>query len=396
MLCPFCFDDFPLREVEFRCISPPAKCLWETDTTFEDKWKDSTPMGKVIEAKARRGRNAVCPDCKGESSKRLCPKCHSELPGGFGDVASYIFAVIGAKQTGKSHYIAVLIDWIRRHGGQLDIGLLAANDATIKRYNDHFYKPVFEDGKTIGATQSGTGAGAPVRQPLVYRLNVFEGRDSRNEGIKKAAFLVFFDTAGEDLDAEVTMETVNKYIYRSAGIVLLVDPLQIEEVRKKLENKVALPERNAETRDILARTTNLVRNSPQWQGLRGKVPIPIAVTFSKIDAVEGLVRLAMPENRVSREEANHDGGIDLADQRLVSGEMESLVRSEWGGDLIVDGVRNWEQFAFFGVSALGCNPADTVTGNRIEERDPRRVEDPFVWLLYVNGLIGTASDSAGG
>jgi hypothetical protein len=42
---------------------------------------------------------------------------------------------------------------------------------------------------------------------------------------------------------------------------------------------------------------------------------------------------------------------------------------------------------FFGLSALGCNPHGTQQIPRVV---PRRVEDPFLWLLAKNKLIRTA------
>ena len=46
---------------------------------------------------------------------------------------------------------------------------------------------------------------------------------------------MFFDTAGEDLNDEDTMSTVNKYICKSAGIVFLLDPMQIPAVVSQLD-----------------------------------------------------------------------------------------------------------------------------------------------------------------
>ncbi len=41
--------------------------------------------------------------------------------------------------------------------------------------------------------------------------------------------------------------------------------------------------------------------------------------------------------------------------------------------------------AFFGLSALGCNP-DELNGT-VPIVAPMRVEDPFLWLLYKNKFI---------
>ena len=54
------------------------------------------------------------------------------------------------------------------------------------------------------------------------------------ESIESFTF-VFFDTVGEDLNDEDTMSTVNKYICKSAGIVFLLDPMQIPAVANQLD-----------------------------------------------------------------------------------------------------------------------------------------------------------------
>ena len=48
-------------------------------------------------------------------------------------------------------------------------------------------------------------------------------------------------------------------------------------------------------------------------------------------------------------------------------------------------MRIGEIAAFFGVSALGCNPQAT---QRLDFAPrPARVEDPFLWILWKNKLI---------
>jgi hypothetical protein len=89
---------------------------------------------------------------------------------------------------------------------------------------------------------------------------------------------------------------------------------------------------------------------------------------------------------------NHQNGIDLADLTAVDGEMQSLL-DKWGGGYLLNQVRaRYSHHRFFGLSALGCNPHAT---NRIPRVLPRRVEDPFLWLLYRHGLIGAARPAMG-
>ncbi len=278
-VCPYCFETYRLTSTPFRCASPPSRCKPERDEVRDRVWRDGTPMGRVLPAEDRFIEQSRCASCNQVSRKRLCPHCHMEMPHTTGRFRNLIFAVIGAKEAGKSHYLAVLIDQIRKHvGPALDILLEPLNDRTIKRYREDFYEPIFRRGTVIDATHSAL-ADSRVQTPLVYSLTL-SGKDLLGRRrIKGVVTLVFFDTAGEDLNDEDTMSTVNKYIYRSDGIILLLDPLQLPRVRDQLNGSLQLPSQNTETSDIISRTTRRLlagRRPPA----HATAPTPPAVALS--------------------------------------------------------------------------------------------------------------------
>jgi hypothetical protein len=372
-ICPFCFTRNNLYEVEFRCTNSPGRCAQELDEKYSNFLVPYSPqlLNKVIQLKPPPTdferwfggipKQATCPSCSETSRKRICQTCHSELPDTLGDYKDLIFAVIGAKEAGKSHYIGVLIDQIiKQLSGSFNWNLEPLNDATIRRYRDDFYKPIFDQHIPITATKSARA-------------------DFKNwwgqERVSNLVTLVFFDTAGEDLDAEDLMRTENKYIYNATGIILLLDPLQLDAVRDKLPKGVPLPQKNTESQDILTRVARLIRSA---KGLKATaaINIPIAVTFSKMDALD-------PASNF-KADSKHQGHFNLAEFNSVNTEMETLVR-EWSGEgLLAQLKHNFKRYAFFGVSALGCNPHGT---NKIDKVISRRVTEPFLWLLWLHGLI---------
>ena len=378
-ICPYCFEPYRLKDTPFRCSSPAARCAPERDEVRARIWDEAVPMGRVLPAEGRFRREQRCPTCGNTSRKRLCPHCHMELPHTTGKFRNLIFSVIGAKEAGKSHYLAVLIEQIRKHAGP-DLGVLLEplNDHTIRRYREDFYDPVFRRGTVIRGTVSAL-ADRRIQIPLVYTLT-FTGKDLfGRRAIKGVVTLVFFDTAGEDLNDENTMSTVNKYIYRSDGIILLLDPLQLERVRDHLNGSVPLPSRNADTADIVTRVTRLIRDG---RGLSAdaRISTPIAVAFSKFDAVEILID---PQFQL-RSDPDHRSGYDLADFHAVNAEMQALL-SEWDSVILREQVEGYyEKFGFFGLTALGCNPHGD---QKIPRVLPRRVEDPFLWLLHHHRLL---------
>src|SRR5436305_1379080 len=379
---PYCIEPYRHKDTPFRCASPAARGAPEMDDVQARAWEDNAPMWRVLSADGKFHEEIRCPVCSQLSRKRLCPACHMELPHTTGKYRNLIFALIGAKEAGKSHYLAVLIEQIRKSVGPATGMLLEPlDDATIRRYRNDFYDPIFRRGTVIRGTVSAL-ADRKVQIPLVYTLT-FTGKDLFGRRcIKGLVTLVFFDTAGEDLDDQDTMNTVNKYIYRSDGIILLLDPLQLDRVRDRLDGSVPLPSRNSETADIVTRTTRLIQ---QGRDLApdAMIPTPIAVAFSKFDAVEPLVDPQMQLNA----DSNHQGGYDLADFNAINSEMQALL-AEWDGSVIQQQVeRRYRRYGFFGLTALGCNPHGDQKVPRVL---PRRVEDPFLWLLHCHGLISTA------
>lgn len=384
-ICPYCFEYFHIKDTPFRCTSPASKCAPEVDKVFQDIWSDSRPIGKVLKPSGEfsdRFKDSIrCGDCGHISHKRICPHCHMELPHTTGKYKNHIYAVIGGANAGKSHYIAVLIDQIKRRiGPNMGLLLSAEDDFTIDRYTKVFYKPIFENGGVIDKTKSAT-TDTDVQKPLVYSIRITKDTLFEKNKVVKYLTLVFFDTAGEDLNSEDTMSTVNKYIYRSDGIILLIDPLQLPLVRKQLPTGTPMPKMiSANASDVLNRTTHLIQKG---LGLKPaeKIKIPLAVAFTKFDAVEPIIKdtqLQINNN------ANHDKGFDADDFEAVNSEMISLL-SEWGGEDIVQLAQTrFSKYAFFGLSALGCNPHNT---SKIPRVVPHRVEDPFLWLLSNNKIV---------
>ena len=200
---------------------------------------------------------------------------------------------------------------------------------------------------------------------------------------------VFFDTAGEDLNDEDTMSTVNKYICKSAGIIFLLDPMQIPAVVNQLDETTVKRAAGidvgtaAKADDIMTRVSRLIRND---RGLseNKKIDIPVAAVFSKVDAIEGIV----PSDCTVHNPSPHcaEKCFDLSDWHNVNSEIVALLH-EWDADAFISQLEtNYENYSYFSVSALGLHNNPTSDG-RIERPRPHRIEDPLLWILKENGVI---------
>lgn len=388
-ICPFCFEKFRLRDTPFRCASPPGRCAPEVDTVLQRVWEDQRPRGKVLTATGRFTAQMTCSDCEQTSHKRLCPHCHQELPHTFGEFRNYIFAVIGAKGAGKSHYIPVLIEELKhRIGPHMGFVIKPVGDFTINRYRKDFYNPLYKQHRQLDATQSAL-TDSSIQLPMVFTLQFKGNKLFKKNTITQAITLVFFDTAGEDLNSEDIMSTVNKYIYRSHGILLLLDPLQLDDIRENLDIE-QLPPQHTDTTDIIARITRLIRSG---QNLRPnkQIDIPFALALSKIDALQH-TELLEPDSLLnqSSEETIH-AYFDRQQFNDIDKEVENLLNN-WNSQYLLDGIKmDFQRHGFFALSALGASP--TMQG-KIPCIQPYRVEQPFLWLLQQHGLLKKSATSS--
>jgi len=383
-ICPYCFEETDSGEVWFQC-SNSACFKGQLDV---GRPREYLPQAKVFPT---RKPNLVqrmfgvgnptegrCPGCSTVTTTRVCPHCHHAFPHGMDHLSNIVIAIIGAKETGKSHYIAVLIQQIYNLYNLFDWSLMAMDDETMRLYNDRFYKPLYANRKTIRVTMTAK-SDADVRKPLLYSLSKTSGRRL------KTVTLAFFDTAGEDMDDEVAMRAINPYIYNASGIILLLDPLQIPELRVahlpagETGANVNMPSlANTSAGDIINKTSNLIYTKRRIAHSR-TIPIPLAFVFSKIDMLPSVLGDDAPIYQPSR----HRGFFNIREFE----NNDAFIRN-WVGEFdrrFIQGTRHYRETAFFGASALGGNPGPT--GDLPFEPRPIRVEDPFLWLLWKNGFI---------
>ena len=316
---------------------------------------------------------AKCLKCKKATKKIYCSTINKEIPSGFLSGKSLPIALIGAKASGKSNYIGVLINEIRKKmtssfNCTLDI---SCSEESKRYYDDYYYSPLFKNGYVVEATDAGE------IPPLIFPLKFM---DHKNR-IKNVATLTFYDTAGENLDSSDDMEIFNRYIPNSKGIILLLDPLQVPSIRKQLQGKMPLPEINTDVVEILSRVVQNIRNV---KNIKGTINIPLALAFTKMDALEQFDIL--PPESCLRDESEHlrRGGFVVSDFENTNIEMRDILEN-WLDAEVVQMMRQFSKYSIFGLSALGGVP----NGNKIsgEEIHPKRVLDPLLWLLAENKYI---------
>lgn len=377
ILCPFCFNRWSTSVAAFRCTNRDgARCAHVPDEELGRLRGTSAPREpRVVTRRARFGRAFSVKRGKpvrcacGAPTRPVCPECHCNLPQRFAEAPSRSMALIGTRASGKSHFIAVVLHELEhRVGPRYDGTLTALDDATRNRIDRDLYPRLYESGVVLAQTQSAREA-ASTREPLVARLTL-AGRPSN---------LVFFDAAGEDLESLDVLEREGRYVTQSDGLILLIDPLQIDAVRDDLAGDVELPDATADVYATLGRLAGLLREA---RGIPAGKPIdvPLAIAISKVDALRDLLPPSHPLFTLPR----HDEAFD----RTVARNISEALRADavgWIGERLDRLLREeFAEYSFFGVSALGSSP---IEGRLRSGVAPHRVEDPVLWLLDEWGAI---------
>ena len=388
--CPYCFRRLhAAKDAAFRCVSSKSKCPEVDDVklTAYEGGDVNTPI-KAQKAFMCTWNSALqnpmydnCPVCDQETTKRICRHCGNHLPDSTVEDESLIISIVGSRNVGKSHYVGVLInELIERVAGHFN-GAMTGFDDTRQRYDDNFSRRLYSELKRLDMTQSAT---IKTNRPLIFTFTM----EDRNNTIRNFT-LVFYDTAGEDLDEYDTMSAVSRYICKSAGIIFLLDPMQIWNVRNQLDDEVVSSASsvtiNQATRpdDIMTRVSNLIRADKKIAATR-KIDIPVAAVFSKLDAIEPLV----PAGATLMDTSPHcsAGAFVEADLHNVSSEVEGLLQA-WGANAFTQQLNlNYTNFEYFATSALGLGNSPKPDGS-INRPNPHRIEDALLWILKEEGVI---------
>ena len=366
-VCPICFSEHPLEEMEFTDFGggPPVKANYSRMDRLLRR-----PIQPPPAANRPPLHRKVCPTRDPDHPER-----HHYLPYTAGTQESLVIGVIGAKFSGKSHYIAALIDSLENKVAfDLKSNLLAVTDETTDRYQKEFHDPLFRDGIELRTT-----LGTPP--PLIYDLQL-QG-ELFHEKRPRAVTLALYDTAGENFDNPETVRQMMKYLKLAAGVIFLVDPLQSPGVRQLLPSTVPLPNVDlmAEPSVVLQRVLTELENN-RVLTRSGPLSIPVAVVLTKCDVLRdhGLIE----SNRLWNTDKRHVNAFNVQYHEDMNAMMAEKVQ-QWSPKAYATASSRFLHHAFFGVSATGC-ASDKMT-HRYKYISPWRVEDPLLWLLAELGVI---------
>jgi GTPase SAR1 family protein len=391
MVCPFCFHRIDASRLWYQCLGRgTAECTKEVDKPRQELTKSvletypSFPPPEGVSGPAR------CPKCGGKTNLRACPDCHTALPSDFAESKSPMIGLVGAKGSGKTVLMTVLVKQLRDTIGKrysADIRLATDNPdghQGVSDYQANREAPLFKGGTLPPTTDAlGTAArqhAAPVLLRWRQETTGMLGRTSI-----KSTMLSFVDAAGEDMNAVSSTLTL-QYLSVCDGLIVILDPFALPGARAVLNLPDAAINVDEDVPlDVVANITEMLRIEHNLKRNR-KISIPVAVVFTKIDAFFPTLDRGNPLMTTAPVLPAYDN----ADGQAVHENMLALMH-QWNAQDIDTHVRlNYSDFRYFGVSALGAEPdydSKTVAPGGVR---PHRVEDPVLWLLSKTGTVRSA------
>lgn len=361
IICPKCFARYPSEQRMLVCQNQSCP---DSGTSIRES------ASVLIDGQPH------CPRCSLELTVRLCPRCNFEFSGHNAGAEMLGISVVGAERCGKSHYLSVLVNSLRKEMSKAYGCALypLGGDNTIEQYNRHYFHPLFVQGRCVSSTQQ------EDVEPLIYSL-VFPDSNTRSKNSGKTANLTFYDACGANFNSVRTLEQSNRNIYNSRGILFLIDPTQFITVRER-RRAAGKTVNDVDPVTIISRIIHLIRAGAGQSDVRKKITIPIAVCLTKMD----IVRPWLDPASFIRCRSRHlnQPSFDSIDFESCSLEVISLIES-WQGKELVNQVKSqFANYGFFAFSSLGQEPTSDGT---IQHIQPHRVMDPLLWILNKNKII---------
>jgi|SRR6188474_126854 len=203
---------------------------------------------------------------------RACPACENPLPPSIDTRETAVIAVVGVNRVGKTYLLATSLLEALRHGG-LDKRLGCTEFFADDRTNANFLKNYvtrLRNGTVFEKTQ--IEGGRERAQPLVFNISLPECEPFS---------LAIHDVAGEVLGDHKQRAQSATYLHGARGIVFVVDPRDIDELRAKIPPSLIEGEE-----ELAWDQGTLLSVCLSDDGLlAGAPPIPVVIAIAKADLI---------------------------------------------------------------------------------------------------------------
>lgn len=310
-------------------------------------------------------------------NRRVCRYCHNPLLTNYGKSPVKFITVIGITGAGKTIYLSQIL---KKMEAYITKGGLSA---TFK--NTGVLNFIENNGIAVNKALPGSTPITQFQQPLFYEIT------GNGEGESKITnTLVLYDVAGEIFsgnDQEI-VQRFAPFIEHANGIILLIDPMQFENISNVNQG--------GQTLSIPATALNTINTIISHGEINKRCEVPIAICISKIDTenvqnvlnqnLRGMllndVQGVMGDNGFAKTEFN------AKDYNPIARDLNDFIRNN---DMSLAQMlyTNYDEYNFFAFTALGCDVIDKEGGYYpVGPILPKRIEEPLLWLFNKFGYIG--------
>lgn len=261
-------------------------------------------------------------------------------------------ALAGARATGKSLYIAVLVKQLELLCERFGVSMQPVTRGTAQAYATNYETPLYVQRGLIPPTPTVRTQTSDHREPLMFSLGIWHG-------VRR--FLVLRDVAGEDMESGDLHAPPFRFFAHADAVFFMFDPLRVKTIRDQLHD--LLPAQVVSGGDPRTVLTNVLTAVSPGQP-------KLAVILSKFDVLRALRDvegsewgLIMSNGGAAYLRDTSDGQqYDETDGQLLHEEVRSLLLRLHGGSILAavenpaTGVRL--QSRNFVVSALGHPPRE--------------------------------------
>ena len=300
------------------------------------------------------------------------PDCHTAITA----EKEWLIALVGASASGKSHYIASLVDQV------INAGTLAgfrssshARGDSYERYTQHYFNPLVKRKEAIQLNKAGRDA---KNAPLSFTLVL----DQPGQNSPRRFTFSIFDWQGEMLVNAGQRAIAAKYVTLASAMIFFVDPMILPGVIDYLPER--LRGRSVNAIPIGHTISSVVEG---FNRKRGFVPdtrpldIPVSIMMSKSDIAIYPCKARGINPRFLQDERHLDG-YDIRRAREVSREVRDFLVA-MGADDVMSREGLLRKVMYHAVSATGYEEINNAySGYR-----PIRCLDPFLWIVSQWGLF---------
>jgi len=365
-ICPSCFEEIYLGECRIVSGKTSGVVLKEPKGPFARMYVE--PLD---------GRKYTL-----EMARRECTKCGYHLPYNIELVPSITLVIVGDTFSGKSHYIAGLIQQFKEEWAANAQGLVRMTCLTPEaehKYITEYYEPLFIEKRVLPSTQPAISERA---EPLIYKLVVSESRKHP----ATTHNLVIYDTAGEDFLGERLIQFA-RFVLNTSALIFVADPFAMapftNDLPPSLQASLQRMINITQKRRVAERFNEIIDIFERYHGHSDGSSLPstpVAVMFSKSDMLKSM---NPPRTLRFLKNPPYGGGLDLQDIEEVDREVRDLLLQYKQGDILAATAR-FKHVKFFATSATGEPPDGNGNFSRVE---PCRCLDPLLWILYRLGII---------